>query len=193
MLGLLLLPATALAQNSQANWGNFRNRIAHNQSNRNSRNGAWGTPTTARANHGGFGTLVTRTRVSGGRSGAVYRNNNGGYYGNPNSAQWGYGDGDYWRHRNHDWRRDRCVDPDHDGDCDFIVRRRPHRHDDWRRYRCVDPDHDGDCDFIVRHRNHRWHDDDDDRWGDRGWGHHDNGRHLGWYKHARHDDDEDDD
>ena len=165
MLGLLLLPATALAQNSQANWGNFRNRIAHNQSNRNSRNGAWGTPTTSRANHGGFGTMVARTRVSGGRSGAVYRNNNGGYYGNPNSAQWGYGDGDYWRHRHHDWRRDRCVDPDHDGDCDF----------------------------IVRHRHHRWHDDDDDRWGDRGWGHHDNGRHLGWYKHHGHDDDQGED
>ena len=178
MLCLLLLPATALAENPNPNLNNriqtLSSRTANNQSNRSYRNGALGTRTAPQANHGGFsqriGALGTRT-PPGNNGGFGYPNNNG-YYGNPTYGQggyWGYGDRDYWRYRHHD-RRDRCVDPDHDGDCDFI-----------------------------RHRHRRWHDDDaDDRgyyggWGDRGWGHHDNGRHRGWYKHARHDEDEDDD
>jgi hypothetical protein len=125
MLCLLLLSSAALAQNSQANWGNFRNRPANkttnNQSNRTSRKGTWGTRTTSRANQGGFGKLGTRTRVSGSRSGPVYRNNNGGYYGNSNYGQggnWrdrdGDGDRDYWRHRHYRHHR-RHHDDDDDG------------------------------------------------------------------------------
>jgi hypothetical protein len=127
MLGLLLLPSAAVAQNSQANWGNFRNRTANktanNQSNRNSRNGAWGARNPSVSNHGGFGKLGTHTRVSGGRSGSVYRTNNGGYYGNSNYGQGGYwrdrdgdGDRDHWRHRHYrHHRRHHDDDDDDDG------------------------------------------------------------------------------
>ncbi len=88
MLGLLLLPASALAQNRNPNWGNRRWAA-----NRNYRNGAWGN----------------RNRSWGNR-GWGYRNN--GYYGNPNYGRgryWGYGDRDGYRHR---WYGD---DDDDDG------------------------------------------------------------------------------
>jgi hypothetical protein len=126
----------------------------------------------------------------------------------------------YNYHRNH-WRG-RCVDPDHDGDCDF-VRPRYYRNY-WGRGECVDPDHDGDCDFI-RHRHRRYYQNgwyqngwygnsyysnpaiwgnypyagslntwQNGRWGNGsvppGWR---NGKHKGWYKHHKHDRDEDDD
>ena len=112
----------------------------------------------------------------------------------------------YYDYRHSNWR-DRCVDPDHDGDCDFIRPRHHHHHHHWMRYRCVDPDHDGDCDFIrpryPRYYQNGWYGDgyysnpylwgsypyagnrngawQNGRWGNRsvppGWHH---GRKRGW-------------
>jgi hypothetical protein len=102
-LGLLLLPATALAQNSQATWGN-RNRTANktttNQSNRTSRQGVWGARNRSSGNHGGFG----------------YRNTGNTNYGQ--GGNWrdrdGDGDRDYWRHRHHRYHRRHDDDDDDD-------------------------------------------------------------------------------
>ena len=100
MLGLLLLPATALAENRTPGWGG-RRATANNRSNRTYRQGTWGN----------------RNRSAGNRVGWGYRNN--GYYGNPTYRQGGYwrdrdgdGDRDHWRHRHH--RHHRWHDDDDD-------------------------------------------------------------------------------